>query len=238
MAYANDAGPYLRLTAVNRMLEAINQSYASALNTAGTDEVAVAEWILDDETRAACIRGYDNISRDITVTMGNDGTVAVDTAFSNGDSTYDSAISSAEDAEILWLKASGPDRRRNLTVRNGKVYDLDFNTTDLREGTVHTGHADSSPTASGTPSRATVWVTVAFNLSFENLSPRMQEVIICNACLRMLNRYMPTDLYRAGFWQQRLAVAEASFGPEEPREDSSRDRLGPIVPVQNQQQGQ
>lgn len=239
MAYSNDAGPYLRLTAVNRMLEAINQSYASALDTAGTSEVAVAEWILDDETRMACVRGYDNIIRDITATMNSSGEIAVDSAFGQGDSTYDSAISSAEAAEIVEVKGSGPDKRRTFAVLNGKVYDKDLNTTDLRQGTVHTGHASGAQGTGSTPSRATIWLTVHLNLSFENCSPRMQEVIIANACIRMIDRFMPDDDMRRRRWEERAAIAEASFGPEEPRQDSGRDRLGPVVPVQQLgQQGQ
>lgn len=238
MAWSNDAGQYLRLSAVNELLEAINEDPASALDTSGTGEVAIAEQILDAETYRQCVRGWDNINRDLPTTVDSSGEINIDSVFGTGDSSHDGNVASNEPAEILWLKASGPDRHRKLGIRNGKVYDRILNTTDLRRGAPHSGHGSGAQGTGSTPDRATVFLTVKFNLSFENCSASMQEIIIAEAAIRMIHRYRPEDERRKAYWRERLAIAQASFGPEMPREDSMPDTLGPVVPVQNFDQGQ
>ena len=107
----------LTLDAVNEILEAGNEFPVSALDTGGDSQAAIAENILDRESRRIQTQGHaENTEPEVELEPDEDGFIALD-------------------ADILWFDTTGISNALAVAKRSDKLYSLD-EATDVWEDSV------------------------------------------------------------------------------------------------------
>lgn len=109
----------ITLDAVNVILTSSGAYPVNALSTGGTNDAALAEFILDRTNREIQSRGWHvNTELDVSLSPDINGKIAVG-------------------SDVLVADSYLFDQHRNVAVRNGILYDLDKN-TDIFTGPVKT----------------------------------------------------------------------------------------------------
>lgn len=106
-----------KLEAVNRMLREVDEWPVAALDTGGTSAAARAEALLDEKAAEIQAEGW----RVNTETNGVEGV----------ELEPDASDEIVLDADVLDADSYGVDAWRNVTVRGGKLYDIDNDTTEF-----------------------------------------------------------------------------------------------------------
>lgn len=145
-----------KLEAINEMLAAIEELPVSALDTGGASIAAMAERHLDRENQRVQMEGYeDNTDLCRGVVANGSGEIV---------------------AESTWLavQGAGPTQHRNLTLRNGYVWDLDNHTQTV------------------TTAGATFYLNIIRQLTWTEMSPRLKNAVLARA-IRVFQRRQKGD---------------------------------------------
>lgn len=103
-----------KISAVNRMLRAINELPITVLDTGGASIAARAEEVLEERRLSILTRGWDqeNVHRAKQITPNGSGEFILDTS-------------------IIKIRGTGPNEHRSFTIRDTKVFDLNRYTSTL-----------------------------------------------------------------------------------------------------------
>lgn len=163
-----------KLEAVNEVLEAIGEWPAAALDSSGTYPSATygaslagrAEQFLDRESRRVQSEGWaENTTPAYTFTADSSGIV---------DLTASGVTNGLNCLRVLSVAAAGPDGHRTLMLRGdsgtAKIYDNNKNTFAV------------------TTNAGSVVCDVVVELAFDDISPRLKDVIIGNTKVHLQRR--------------------------------------------------
>lgn len=96
-------------------------------------------------------------------------------------------------SSVLWIRGSGAFKDRNLTTREDKVYDLDKGGTAVF-------------------TEAAVTLDTITLIDFEDIAPRLKNLIVARAAMEMVMQMKPNDTRRIDWISKTIAQRERSAG--------------------------
>lgn len=169
------------LEMVNDTLRRLGKPRVAALDTSGTSTQSEVERCISDASRRIQAKRwtFNHVPKaSFTVTTGNALTTA--------------EISSVP---ILHLDASDDQMYKNYTLRDGKLFDIETNTSTIANGTV-------------------VYLQLTLLLPVTDLPDSFAQYVIANAAWNF-NRHFIGNQARDGQLQQEIAFAQAQANREE-----------------------